>query len=212
MANPTYAMDIPALPGLTSGAHDNPAQAILQGDDLNNAHVAASRHQHQNRKRLAKNDANLVTEDELVASKRRKHIVAASNFDGPIPAWGQQMAALLQQMNQAIANVQQQMDQRFDKMDQRMEQMERRMQQESERAMNRFRRNTSDEIVPVIRLVDGQYPADANLWFPRNQIQLLKARMERIGPLMDFYSLPAAAEVNIRVKRARLMAFLGVSL
>ena len=121
-----YINDIPALPPLASGVDDSSAPAITLGDALSSQHVSAANLQHENRQSLANIVPALATEDEVVASKRRKHIVESSNFDGPIPAWGQQMLATQQQMQGA----QQQMMETMKQMQVTQQQMHQQTQQQ----------------------------------------------------------------------------------
>ena len=199
-----------AIPGLTSGLDDNhPAAAILEGDALDDAHVAAACHHHKTRKRLATIYPHLVTQEELVASKHRKQMVVASTFvDVPMPAWGREM---------------------MKQMEQRMEQMERRLLHENQCSVNRARQHYTNYIEPVMRLTDGKKPTDApfNLWFPKNENGLYysqknddvvnvegeevnQSRDNRINSLLAFYSL--SDDGTIRERIDRLKAHLAVIL
>jgi hypothetical protein len=191
-----YANNIPALPPLAAGVDDGPAPAIAQGEPLAFQDVTAAHRQHRNRKRLAKNDPALVTGDELVASKRRKHTVQSSNFDGPTPAWAKQMEA--------------NMERRFEQVSRRFDLLSRRLDLENERGMNRSRRSATDRIVSVLRMEDGMKPnvAPFRLWFPRNQAALVGADEVRLNALLDFYGL--GQEGNDMEKKLRLMSHLGV--
>jgi hypothetical protein len=201
MAN-TYAVDILPLAVLASGAADNPAAGIAQGDALSDQHVADASKQHRNRKKLAMTEEPLVTAAELVASKRRKHEVQSANFDGPVPLWAQQMQQQMQQMQQQLGQQMQHLGQQTD----------RRIQQESERSTNRSRRNTSDPIVNVIRLLDGAKPnvAPHVLWFPRDYDQLSCATGPRVNALLDFYGVGGGGDAE--ANRKILTNHLGVTL
>jgi hypothetical protein len=196
MAN-TYAVGILPLAVLASGAEDNPAAGIAQGDALSDQHVADASKQHRNRKRLATTEEPLVTAAELVASKRRKHEVQSANFDGPVPLWAQQMHQQMQQMQQ--------------QMQQQMEQIDRRIQQESERSMNRSKRKLSDPIANVIRLLDGAKPNEAPhaLWFPADYDKLARATGPSVTALLGFYGVGLGG--NAEANRALLKDHLGVT-
>ena len=196
----TYVTNIPQLDVLASGIDDNAAAAIQMGDNLDAAHVGAAIVQHKNRKRLATMNPPMALPEEVVQSKRRKHKVESANFDGPTPLWAQQMQ---QQMTQ----LQQQMEQQ---MTQLQQQMERRIDRESQRSMNRSRRNTGEEIQPVIRLNDGQTPTDHNVYFPENQVALEALTGAHVVALLNFYGLDVNG--NIRARKDRLMRHLGVTL
>lgn len=196
----TYSTAIPALDPLASGNYDKPAAGIAKGEPLQDAHVAAAAQQHKTRKALAKNNPQFVTEDELVASKRRKHLVESANFDGPVPLWGLQMQQTVQQMQEQMQQMQQ-----------KMEKMQRQIHQESQRCMNRSRRYTRSPIEALIRLEDGQCPdqqAPNGVWFPADQNELFDADANRINALLEFYSLGAYGTQD--EKMARLDQFLGV--
>ena len=195
-----YANNIPALPPLAAGVDDGPAPAIAQGEPLAFQDVTAAHRQHRNRKRLAKNDPALVTGDELVASKRRKHTVQSSNFDGPTPAWAQQMQATQREMQASQREI-------IDT----LQMVTRRQNEEAQRGMNRSRRHPTDHIVPLVRLLDGDEPnADRHgLWFPQNQVQLLDATGPHLTALLEFYNLDVRGVRGD--KKNRLMAHLGVS-
>jgi hypothetical protein len=190
-----YEMPVGALPALATGTNDNPAPAIAMGDATSVQHVVAARLQHENRKRLAGLNPPLAAEDEVVASKRRKHFVQSANFDGPVPAWALQMQQQMQQMQQQLQ--------------QQLQQMDRRIQQESDRSMNRSLRTTLQPMVRVIRLVDGNPPPAAS-WFPAHYHDLHHATQAQITALLGFYQLPVVG--NLEVKRERLQAHLGVFL
>ena len=184
MSDATYAMDIPALAELASGIPDHPpAPAIAKGEPLKDAHVAAACRQHQNRKRLAMTDPPLVTDEELVASKRRKHLVVSCNFDKSTKTiMPQELVTMMKTMEQDLKQIKQ-----------NMEQMYRRMVEESQRSMNRSRRRNSDPIQPLIRLVDGLKPTDGGpfqVWFPVDYEDLWDGNENRINNLVAFYSLP----------------------
>ena len=188
-----YVNDIPALPPLASGVDDSSAPGITEGEPLAFRDVTAALLQHQNRKRLAVCVPILATEDELVASKRRKLTVQSSNFDGPVPAWAQQMMAAVQEMREDL------------------HQLTRRYDEEKARTMNRSQRRTTDPIEPLLRLVDGDTPNNGRhpqLWFPQNQEDLLVAAPARVNALLRFYNL--GDEGNNAEKKFRLMKHLGV--
>ena len=213
-----YINDIPALPPLASGVDDSSAPAITLGDALSSQHVSAANLQHENRQGLANNVPALATEDEVVASKRRKHIVESSNFDGPIPAWGQQMLAtqqqmmaMLQQMMETMKQVQvtqQQMQQQFQQMLVTLQQLVRHQDQDTDRATSRSLRNATEHIVPIRRLEDGMKPNEApfDLWFPGDQGELYTATRARVVALLNFYGLDQAG--NDMEKKLRLLAYL----
>jgi len=186
--------NIPALQGLQSEVDDYPAQNINAGDPLNDNHVVAARNQHKNRKALEM--ANLATDDEVTESKRRKHGVESANFDGSVPLWAQQMMQQNQQMQQ--------------QMQQQLQRMERRIEQESQRSMNRSRRSTSDAIEQLVRLADGYYPHQHQVWFPADQESLLTATVPNLTALLLFYNIPVNG--NRQQKIASLKKFLGVTL
>ena len=185
----TYVTNIPQLDVLASGIDDNAAAAIQMGDNLDAAHVGAAIVQHKNRKRLATMNPPMALPEEVVQSKRRKHKVESANFDGPTPLWAQQMQQQMTQLQQ---------------------QMERRIDRESQRSMNRSRRNTGEEIQPVIRLDDGQTPTDHNVYFPENQVALEALTGAHVVALLNFYGLDVNG--NIRARKDRLMRHLGVTL
>ena len=224
-----YINDIPALPPLASGVDDSSAPAITLGDALSSQHVSAANLQHENRQGLANNVPALATEDEVVASKRRKHIVESSNFDGPIPAWGQQMQATQQQMmamlhlmhqqtqqqfqqmhqqTQQVQVTQQQMQQQFQQMLVTLQQLVRHQDQDTDRATSRSLRNATEHIVPIRRLEDGMKPNEApfDLWFPGDQGELYTANRARVVALLNFYGLDQAG--NDMEKKLRLLAYL----
>jgi hypothetical protein len=64
---------------LASGAHDNPAHYIVAGEALQDGDVEAATRRHKNRKLLAKQHPPQANGAEVVASKRRKHMVQACN-------------------------------------------------------------------------------------------------------------------------------------
>ena len=189
MAN--YATDIPALPGLASGAHENVAANIAAGTPLNDNNMHAAQRQYKNRKRLANCDPPAATQDEVTAAKRRKREVESAHFDGPTPHWAQQMQQQMQQMQQ---------------------QLQRQMKEESARSMNRARRNTADPITSLIRLSDGALPNDAphNLQFPANQQALESMTGARLTHLLNFYGL--AQDGTVTEKKDRLKQHLQVTL
>ena len=217
-----YINDIPALPPLASGVDDSSVPAITLGDALSSQHVSAANLQHENRQGLANNVPALATEDEVVASKRRKHIVESSNFDGPIPAWGQQMLATQQQMQGAQQQMmetmkqmqvtQQQMhqqtQQQFQQMQVTLQQLVRRQDQDMDRAKLRSRRNADQTILPIRRMEDGKKPNEApfDLWFPNDQGELYTANRARVVALLNFYGLDQAG--NDMEKKLRLLAYL----
>lgn len=204
MAN--YSTNIPALNPLAFGINDNPAAGIVQGEPLQDVHVAAATLQHQTRKRFAKSNPQFVTEEELVASKRRKHVVASANFDGPTPIWAQQLQQTLQ--DQTL-----QMQEMKEYMQEMKEEFQREMKQEIQRNMNRSRKYTTESIEALIRVDDGEVPgpqAPNGLWFPGNQDELMAASALRINALLGFYGLPANGLQA--AKKDRLKRFLGVTL
>ena len=159
------------------------ADAIERGSSVRANDLVAARQQHQERKRLASMNHPLATENEVLESKRRKRLIEAEHLENPV---------LL----------------RLDRMERRME---RRMEQMEQRNMNRFRRTTSEAIVPVIRLSDGKAPdAHADLWFPADQNELMVASSQQCDALLEFYDLSTRG--NIEVQRTRLKQFLGVIL
>ena len=117
----------------------------------------------------------------MVASKRRKHIVQSANFDGPVPAWAQQMMDSVQHVLRR-----------------------------QDRAENRSRLRASDPILSIPRLVDGKKPnvSPLRLWFPADQAALVNANEDRMNALLNFYSL--GDEGCDMTKKLRLMAHLGV--
>jgi hypothetical protein len=166
----TYPVDIAALPPLASRVDDNPAPPIAQGDLLHLDHVNLAEAQFQNRRRLFKCIPPLATQDEVLASKRRKHDVESVNFVGvDVPLW----AVALQQQMANMATQQQN--------------MERMIRQESQRSINRSRKSTSEPIEMVVRLNDVQFPN--HIWFPNDQDALMLAPANRINPLLEFYDL-----------------------
>jgi hypothetical protein len=102
----TYQVNIPPLDALASGVDDYPAgivNGITVGDNLQDANVIVSTIQHENRKRLAEVNPPYVTDNELMASKRRKHLVQACHFSGTTPPWAVQMQASIAALQTSIA-------------------------------------------------------------------------------------------------------------
>jgi hypothetical protein len=205
-----YANDIAALPPLASAIDDNPADAIAQGDALNEDHITAARLQHTTRKHLSAASVNAASAAEVTTAKRRKHLVESSNFEeGAVPVW----AAQLQQQMQAMQNqMQNQMQAMQNQMQAMQNQTDRRIDQESQRSMNRSLRDNQDPVEPLIRLADGEFPNNAAyaLWFPANNGALYGATGLQMDPLLAFYGLPTDGSVEVR--RRRLRRFLGITL
>jgi glycerol-3-phosphate cytidylyltransferase-like family protein len=148
----TYPVDIPSLPPLASGFNDNPAPPIAQGDVLQNDHVTAARIQDKNRKRLSECNPPLATQDEVVASKRRKHDVESANYVGAaVPsraqnfqqALQQQMTAMQQALQQQLTAMQQALQQ---ELQQNVQRITRVILQESQRSTNRTRNSNANEL------------------------------------------------------------------
>jgi hypothetical protein len=117
---PNYPIDIPALAPLASGADDNPAPAISQGDLVQEADVIAAGIQHRNRKNGRTNVPPLATEGEILASQKRKHDIQAVNFqaEAGVPLWAQVIQQTLhnveqqsQQQQETLQNVEHQSQQ-----------------------------------------------------------------------------------------------------
>jgi hypothetical protein len=205
-----YANDIPSLPVLQSGIDDEPAAAILAGDDLDESHIVAATRQYKNRKHLAAMEPPQATQAELVSAKRRKHNVESAHFDGPTPLWAQQMQHQLQtQMQQLQTQMQQQQTQLEAQMQTHYTQLGRRIEIESQRSMNRSRRSTNDHIQPLVRM-DGQTPLDTGIFFPANQIELEDITVNNLNSLLQFYGL--ATDGLRGPKKDRLKQHLGVVL
>jgi hypothetical protein len=226
----TYPVDIPALAPLASGADDTAAPPISQGDPLDNGHVVAATFQHQNRKKLYAMSPRRATQNDVVASKHRKHLVESANFDGgAAPAWAvimQQNLENLQQQMTALTASQQNLQQQMTAMQQNLNlqhqeslltwqqqmQLFRSMSRDIQKSMNRSRRNTEEPIEVLIRVEDGQLPTNQNpeIWFPAKQSDLLYASVPQLSALLVFYGQDATGETAVLL--SRLKGFLGVTL
>jgi TolA-binding protein len=213
----TYPVDIPSLPPLASRANDNPAPPITRGELLQDNHVTAARAQHKFRKRLSECNPPLATQDEVVASKRRKHNVESANFVGAsVPLWAhnlqqqiianmqQKMANMQEGLQEQIANMQQQTNQRMDR-------LQWQVQQESQKSINRSRRSPDEKIEMVVR-DDGEMPDEQNppIWFPNDHDDITLATGVEVSSLLAFYSLDPDGPAT--EKKIRLRRFLGVIL
>lgn len=216
----TYATDIPVLPPLASGAAETNVNPIVAGAALQEADIVLARNQYKDRKHLAAASTPLATEDEVVAAKRRKYLVDASNFQGPVPVWAAQLHQNMQQMQQNIENMQQSienMQQSMQDMQQSIENMQNAQGNlsnliiiESQRSMNRCRKYNHEYITPLVR-PDGLSPIDNGLWFPRNHDVLVAGNGNgEVNPLLVFYGLPVNGRLD--QKKETLKKHLGVIL
>uniref|UniRef100_A0A7S3P5F1 SAP domain-containing protein n=1 Tax=Amphora coffeiformis TaxID=265554 RepID=A0A7S3P5F1_9STRA len=212
----TYPVGIPSLPAPASGLDDNPAPAISIGDALHDDHVAAATRQHKTRKYLAHAySPQVVTDAELVASKRRKHQVESANFEpGATPMWAQvmqqTMADLQQTMQQNMADLQQNMADLQQTTQQNKSYTDNLIIRESQRSMNRSRKRTLDPIEMLIRVDEGDTPAGhPNTWFPANQNEFNAATVANLQSLLRFYGQESTGDRTTLQKR--LMKFLGVT-
>ena len=234
--NTVYAQTIPSLNPLESGHTEPPVDPIQAGNPMVLSDITAASKQYRNRKNLHSTHPELVTDLEVVAAKQRKHAVQLAHFDGSTPQWARQMhtqmnqiqtqmqtrmSQIQTQMNQMEPRMQTQMNQMETRMQTQLNQMETRMQTqmnqiqrliqiESQRSRNFARHTNQSAIAALMRASDGTAPADANLWFPGNQHELFDATTARVNPLLGFYGLDLAG--NLQQKRDRLANHLGVVL
>ena len=207
--NHNYAVDIPSLPALASGINEEAvAPEIQEGDAMNDEHVIAAQNQYKNRKKLRDFNAALITNEELVSSKKRMRLVESVHFVDPgQPQWAVQMQ---QQMNQMQQQTQQQMNQ----MQQQLHEVIAGIQllnQEAERTRNRVCvRTNDDEITPMRRQEDGAYPLDHGVWWPNDVAAIWNATSANLDALLQFYGLAIAG--NLDLKRQHLRTFLGISI
>jgi hypothetical protein len=100
----------------------------------------------------------LATEDEVVASKRRKHDVESANYVGAaLPLWAHNLQQALQQQMTAMQQALQQ------EMQQNVQRITRVILQESQRSINRSRHSNAKRIERVTRVDDGQIPGP-HIW------------------------------------------------
>jgi hypothetical protein len=142
----TYPVDIPALPPLASGTNDNPAPAIFEGDPLEEGHVATATIQHQTRKLLLEASPLLATQEEVVASKGRKHSVESANFDKGAPLWAENLQQNLQEQMAAMQQNLQNMEGQMTKMLQNMEGQMTKMQQNLEGRFTKMLQNLEGQL------------------------------------------------------------------
>jgi hypothetical protein len=203
-----HAIDIPSLPPLASGiAEEAAANDIQAGDAMNDENVIAAQNQYKNRKKLRDVSAAFVTDEELVSSKKRKHVVQSVRLIDPVqPPWAVQMQQQMNQMLQQMNQMQQQMHQ--------MHQMKMNLLASIIHEAGRTRnlaciRTNADEITRLARQVDGAIPP-ANVWFPNHNEQISGATGPQLNALLEFYGLGEHGTVNDR--RQRLRHFLGISI
>jgi outer membrane protein OmpA-like peptidoglycan-associated protein len=146
----------------------------------------------------------MATEDEVVASKRRKHDVDSANYVGTaLPLWAHNLQQALQQQMTAMQQALQQ------EMQQNVQRITRVILQESQRSINRSRHSNAKRIERVIRVDDGQIPGP-HIWFPLNESSLMNATEAQLSDLLGFYNQnPHGAKVE---RQDRLKEFLGVTL
>jgi exonuclease VII large subunit len=117
-----------------------------------------------------------------------------------------------QQQRQALQNVQQQLNTLQQQTQQYFQQLIRQNQQESQRSMNRARKISEEPIEMLVRVDDGQMPAqqDPAIWFPTEQNDLMNATGNQFSDLLAFYGLDP--DGTMTDKQNRLKRFLGVTL
>jgi TolA-binding protein len=218
--NATYALDIPVLGPLASGLPEIQVAAIAQGNPISSDDIVAATQQYKIRKRLQSCSPALATSNEVVQARRRKHAVESAQFDGPTPAWAQQLQAQMQgqmQQMQALQQMQAQMQGQMQQMQRDLQaqmqtqndRLERCIQIESQRSRNYARHTTGSAVAKLMTASDGTMPP-GNLWFPANQNELVHATSDQMIPLFNFYQLPQNG--TVAEKRDRLADHLGVIL
>ena len=82
-----------------------------------------------------------------------------------------------------------------------MQLIHRKISVESERSMNRSRRRTTDSIKQLVRVDDGLYPRDHNVWFPTDQEALMTATHADADQLLEFYGLAIGGSLSDKHQR-----------
>lgn len=234
-----YTRDYPALDPLASGVDDSPAEGIVAGTALSDAHITAARLQHRERKHFLVNTGR-ATQDEVVASLKRKTQLIVENASrqpvGPdatlnaienlntiinnlnntlndpntgLQALSTRVAALNNTIDDPDAGLQA-LSTRVAALDTRVAALNTKIEIESAQHCNRAAIKTNTEEIRVVKNEQGRAPREDQVWFPATNRELASATSARLNPLLRFYGLQLGGSLDD--KRGRIRAHLAIQI